>query len=143
MKNKLVCLGHAITLHEASGDYDLMDGVSLPQVPGPPPHYHAGYHELFYVQQGALEFAVDGQGINVAAGESINLPPHTLHTFRNVGQEPCRWLNVHSPKGFRSFFEEFGVAASQPDAFAASMNEHVLEQVLARAASFDMHIARP
>ncbi|MGY2132847.1 cupin domain-containing protein [Hymenobacter sp. HD11105] len=142
MKQELVCLGHTVTLHEASGDYDLLEGVSLPQVPGPPPHHHKGYHELFLVQQGALEFLVDGQAVTVAAGESINLPPNTVHTFCNVGQEPCRFLNVHSPKGFRSFFEEFGVEASQPNALATSVDEQIIGQVLTRAASFDMHLAQ-
>jgi mannose-6-phosphate isomerase-like protein (cupin superfamily) len=142
MQTQLICLGHTVTLHASSGDYDLLEGLTLPQVPGPPPHHHARYHELFYVLEGQLEFLVNGQSVRVRAGESITLPPHTLHTFNNGGAEPCRWLNVHSPKGFRAFFEEFGVDAAQEGAFAASVDERVLQQVLARAGSFDMHIAQ-
>ena len=142
MPQHLICLGHTLTLHAPTGDYDLLEGVTLPQVPGPPPHHHAHYHELFYVVDGQLEFLVDGQPVLVQAGESINLPPHTVHTFHNAGAEPCRWMNVHSPKGFRAFFEEFGVDAAQEGAFAASVDELVITQVLNRAASFDMHLAQ-
>lgn len=143
MNKQLICLGHTVTVHAPSGDYDLLEGVTLPQVPGPPPHHHAHYHEQFYVLDGQLEFLVNGQPVLVRAGQSINLPPNTLHTFRNAGDAPCRWLNMHSPKGFLAFFEEFGVDAGQEGAFAASVEPPVIEQMLARAASFDMHIARP
>lgn len=143
MSKQLICLGHTVTVHQPSGDYDLLEGLTLPQVPGPPPHHHAHYHELFYLLDGQLEFLVNGQPVLVGAGESIDLPPNTLHTFRNAGAGPSRWLNVHSPKGFLSFFEEFGVDATREGAFAASVDGPVIEQVLARAASFDMHIARP
>ncbi|GAB2467032.1 hypothetical protein GCM10011375_32080 [Hymenobacter qilianensis] len=142
MKKEIICLGHTLTLHASSGDYDLLEGVTLPQVPGPPPHHHARYHELFYVLDGQLEFLVDGQPVPVRAGESIDLPPNTVHTFSNVGAEPCRWLNVHSPKGFRAFFEEFGIEAAREGAFAASVDAQVIQQVVERAASFDMHLAR-
>lgn len=143
MKKTLICLGHTLALQAPTGDYDLFEGLSMPQVPGPPPHYHAHYHELFHVVDGQLEFLVNGQTVLVPAGESIDLPPHTVHTFRAVGETPCRFLNVHSPKGFQAFFEEFGVDAAQENAFAASVDAQIIQQVLERAASFDMHLAQP
>lgn len=115
----------------------------MPQVPGPPPHYHTRYHELFHVVEGQLEFLADGQIVPVPAGKPIDLPLHTVHTFRAVGETPCRFLNVHSLKGFQAFFEEFSIDAAQENAFAASVDEQVIQQVLARAASFDMHLAQP
>jgi oxalate decarboxylase/phosphoglucose isomerase-like protein (cupin superfamily) len=73
---------------------------------------------------------VDGKWVAVAAGQSIDLPPGTLHTFSNTGDVPCRWLNVHSPKGFVSFSDHFGVDANDPDAFAKSIDPKVIDEVL-------------
>lgn len=140
MNNALICLGHTVTVHNPSGNYDLVEGVTPLNVPGPPPHYHSGYNELFFVVDGKMEFIVDGNAIVVSAGESIDLPPGTLHTFTNIGEGSCRWLNVHSPKGFVSFFEQFGVDAEAENAFLKSVDSQVIKQVLEQAAGFDMHI---
>ncbi len=143
MNNTFICLGHTITVHNSSGDYDLIEGLTPPNVPGPPPHYHEGYNELFVVLEGTMEFMVNGRPTRVETGESIDLPPNTLHTFSNAGATPCRYLNIHSPKGFLSFFEEFGVEAGQANAFAQSVDPAIIEQVLQQAASYDMHIQLP
>ena len=135
-----MCLGHKITVHNPSGNYDLVEGMTPLNVPGPPPHYHTGYSEMFFVLEGKMEFILDGKSITVETGESIDLPPDTLHTFSNTGDGPCRWLNIHSPKGFRSFFEQFGVDASEYNAFLKSVDQKVIGDVIQQAASFDMHI---
>jgi len=71
---------------------------------------------------------------------SIDLPPNTLHTFANPGDTPCRWLNVHSPKGFLGFFEAFGVDANQEEAFQQSVDGQIITEVLQQAAGYDMPI---
>ncbi|WP_262889822.1 cupin domain-containing protein [Spirosoma endbachense] len=76
-------------------------------------------------------------------GDSIDLPPNSLHTFTNAGDGPCRWLNVHSPKGFLTFFETFGVDSNQEDAFQKSVDGQLIADVLRQAASYDMHIQLP
>jgi mannose-6-phosphate isomerase-like protein (cupin superfamily) len=140
MSQELICLGHMITVHNPTGDFDLVEGLTPPNVPGPPPHFHSVYHELFYVLEGKMEFILDGKSRVVETGESVDLPPNTLHTFSNVGEGACRWLNVHSPKGFHSFFEQFGVDASEDNAFLKSVDEKVIGEVMQQAAGFDMHI---
>lgn len=141
MKKEIVCLGHKMTLHNPSGNYDLIHGVTLPNVPGPPPHYHAIYSEIFLVTEGEMEFILDGKAVLVGPGDSVDVPANTVHTFRNVGDTPCRFVNIHSPKGFLSFFEEFGVNASEANAFERSVAPAVIDSVLQQAASYDMHIA--
>lgn len=143
MKSELICLGHKVKVHNPSGDFDMVEGTTFPNVPGPPPHHHEKLSETFFVLEGSMEFIVNNEIILVAQGESIDLPPNTLHTFRNPEQTPCRWLNIHSPKGFLSFFQEFGVDANDENAFEKSVDGKVINDVIQRAASFDMHIARP
>ena len=48
-------LGHRITPIETIGDYGMIAVVSLPGVPGPPPHYHEDASEMFYISQGKLD----------------------------------------------------------------------------------------
>ncbi|WP_138991182.1 cupin domain-containing protein [Larkinella sp. C7] len=143
MNKQLVCLGHQMTLHNPSGNFDMIEGLTPPNVPGPPPHYHAGYSELFYVLEGKMEFMLDGKTVLVQPGESIDVPANTLHTFKNAGDGPCRWMNIHSPKGFLSFFEKFGVDAMREDAFAQSVDGQIIQAVLQEAADYDMHIKLP
>ncbi len=137
---ELVCMGHQIILHETSGDYDLMEGISAPGVPGPPPHYHQGYHELFMVIEGEMEFLIGDKAITVKAGSSIDIPANTLHTFKNAGNENCRFMNVHSPKGFMSLFETFGIDAKEENAFEKSVAPQLLGNLAQQSASYDMHI---
>lgn len=142
MKNELICLGHKMKVFNPSGNYDMIEGTTFPNVPGPPPHYHTKLSESFYVLEGRLEFNVDGNTIVVQTGGSIDLAPNTVHTFKNLEETPCRWLNIHSPKGFLSFFEEFGIEASEENAFEKSVDEQLIQDVLQRAASFDMHLIK-
>ena len=102
-------LGHKISPVFVSGEYDMVIGETPAQVPGPPPHYHKEYNEVFLVIEGEMEFMVDGEVKIVKAGESVDLPPNKLHTFGNKSAANCKWVNIHSPKGFSSFFNDMGI----------------------------------
>ena len=133
-------LGHKISPVKVSGNFDMVIGETAPNVPGPPPHYHAKTNELFTVLDGEMEFIIDGRPIIVKKGESVDLPSNLLHTFKNSGNTICKWINIHSPKGFLSFFEDMGVSQDEPDAFKKSVNNDIINKVMKEAASYDMHI---
>ena len=133
-------IGHKIIPHNPSGNYDMVIGETPPNVPGPPPHHHNKFNELFLVLEGEMEFMVNGKTVRVSLGESVNLPPNTIHTFKNAGENQCRWLNIHSPKGFLGFFEEFGIDANEVNAFEKSIDENVIKNVIQKAENFDMII---
>lgn len=134
-------LGHEVTPHDTSGDYDLMIAVTPPKVQGPPPHLHHSYKESFLIVDGEMEFFVNGKTMIVKAEESVDIPPKTLHTFGNKSDQPCKWINIHSPKGFRDFFEKMGVPENEADAREKSLAPEIIKAVIATAADFDMHIA--
>lgn len=142
MKNNTTrwVLGHKISPVEVSGEYDMVIGETPAQVPGPPPHYHNGYNEVFLVIEGEMEFMVDGEVKIVKAGESVDLPPNTLHTFGNKSAANCKWVNIHSPKGFSSFFTDMGIPEEEQDAMTRSVDESVIQKVMQVAAQYDMHI---
>ncbi len=133
-------LGHEITPVQVTGDYDMVLGNTPAKVPGPPPHYHSGYSEVFLVIEGEMEFVVEGEVKTVRSGESVDLPPNTLHTFSNTSKQVCKWVNIHSPKGFLSFFEDVGVPEDEEDAVVKSIDDNIVEKVMQTAAQYDMHI---
>jgi mannose-6-phosphate isomerase-like protein (cupin superfamily) len=60
-------------------------------------HYHPEQEEIYQVLEGALEVFRNGQWHTVPAGESLTVPQGAIHGFRNTGEVPVRFLNVHSP----------------------------------------------
>ena len=133
-------LGHKVTVHDTSGDYDLMYAETPPHVPGPPPHLHNSYKESFLILEGEMEFMINGEIRKVKAGESVDIPPKTLHTFGNKSDALCKWINIHSPKGFREFFEQMGLPAHQEKSQENSVTPEIIGKVMATAADFDMVI---
>jgi mannose-6-phosphate isomerase-like protein (cupin superfamily) len=133
-------LGHRVTPYDTSGNYDLMMAETPAKVPGPPPHLHHSYKEAFLIVEGEMEFMVNGETRIVRAGESVDIPPGTLHTFSNVSDKPCKWVNIHSPKGFRAFFEELGVPANADHAQQKSIAPEIIQKVIQTAADYDMII---
>jgi mannose-6-phosphate isomerase-like protein (cupin superfamily) len=133
-------LGHKITLHDTSGDYDLAFGETPAGVQGPPPHFHNTYTESFLITEGEMEFFIDGKVTVVKAGESVNLPKNVLHTFNNKSNSKCKWVNIHSPKGFRRFFETLGVAQDVENSQEKSISEFIIREVIGTAADYDMQI---
>ncbi|WP_406682792.1 cupin domain-containing protein [Seonamhaeicola sp. MEBiC1930] len=133
-------LGHKVTPHETSGDYDLMVAETPPKVQGPPPHLHNAFKESFLIIEGEMEFFVNGKTRVVKAGESVDIPPKTLHTFGNTSDKPCKWINIHSPKGFRTFFEQMGIPESEENAIEKSVAPEIINKVMATAMEYDMII---
>lgn len=133
-------LGHKVTSYDTSGDYDLMMAETPPKVQGPPPHLHNSFKESFLIIEGEMEFFVNGEVKNVKAGESVDIPPKTLHTFGNKSNLPCKWVNIHSPKGFREFFDKMGIPAENENAQVESVTPEIIQKVIETAGDFDMII---
>ncbi|WP_250433726.1 cupin domain-containing protein [Hanstruepera flava] len=133
-------LGHKVTNYSTTGDYDFALGETPAHTQGPPPHLHNELSETFLITEGEMEFMVNGEIKNVKAGDLVDLPPKTLHTFTNRSDSTCKWINVHSPKGFRGFFEFVGVPVSDNNAQKESITEEKINTVIERAADFDMII---
>jgi len=131
-------LGHKVTSYEPTGDYDLMVGETPAGVQGPPPHLHYNYNESFMILEGEMEFFLNGVTKIAVAGDFIDLPPNTLHTFANVSDSPCKWVNIHSPKGFAQFFENIGVPAHEENARERSVTVDIIQEVIDTAANYDM-----
>jgi len=133
-------VGHNMSFHDTTGDYDLTIIETPPGVQGPPPHTHKFYKESFIIIEGEMKFFVDGATKTLKAGEVLDIPLNTLHTFENKGDKTCRFVNIHSPKGFRDFFVEMGISDDESDAQMKSVSPEAINNVMQSAESFDMHI---
>ena len=133
-------LGHRITPQKVTGDFDLVIGESPSGMQGPPPHFHNTYHEVFLVTEGEMEFLVNGDVSVIKQGESINFPPKIVHTFSNNSNNSCKWINIHSPKGFLKFFNNLGVSEKEEQAEIKSLSPKIIKQVIETASQYDMII---
>ena len=94
-----------ITGAETGGAFFLAEALVAPGG-GPPPHIHTREDESFYLQQGTLAVQVGGKTLNASAGDFIHIPRGTVHSFKNVGEEPVKLLSLNTPAGMENFFAE-------------------------------------
>ena len=134
-------LGHKIRLIHTDDSYGMIEVVSLPQVPGPPPHYHKDASEYFFVIKGVLDVMSNGSWQSLSAGSFVELPPNTLHTFINNSEEEVVWITGWRPKGFEQFFQDFGVPAHVEDAQRKSMAQEIVNDVIENTERYGMYIS--
>lgn len=62
-----------------------------------PAHSHDHYEETIYGISGVLRWTVDGQPVDVGAGEALCIPRGAVHRFDNDGNEDAKALCVITP----------------------------------------------
>jgi quercetin dioxygenase-like cupin family protein len=88
----------------------IVDSVAPPGF-GPPRHVHKLEDETFVVLTGEIEVWLEGVTRFAGPGESVFIPRGREHTFRVVGDRPCRHFVILTPGGFEGFFAD--MAAGQ------------------------------
>jgi quercetin dioxygenase-like cupin family protein len=133
-------LGHRIRFMETDESYGLVEVTSPPGVPGPPPHFHKGEREFFFILKGTLDVMRNGDWSRISAGDFVELPPGTVHTFINNTDQDVVWLTGWRPKGFQTFFSDFGVPASHDCAREESVSPEIVQRVLDSVESYGMYV---
>jgi len=64
-------LGHRVRRWQTDETYGLIEVVSPPRVPGPPPHFHKAEREFFLIVSGRLEVMTDGAWKTMEAGNFV------------------------------------------------------------------------
>ncbi|WP_292062083.1 cupin domain-containing protein [Marivita sp. XM-24bin2] len=95
---------------ESGGTMSIVDSIS-PIGSGPPRHIHHNEDETFVILTGACRVWLEGEEIELVAGQSAFIPRGKEHTFKVIGDEPSRHLVILTPGGFEGFFAE--MAAGQ------------------------------
>jgi mannose-6-phosphate isomerase-like protein (cupin superfamily) len=129
------------TGEDTGGMFALWETTIPPGNPGPPPHIHHNEDEVFYLLEGELELMVEGRASVVGAGTFVYIPKGTLHTYRNAGTRPARFLGMVAPSGFEGFFEEVGEPARHGSSPPAEPPD--VEKIMATAPKYGLEIPPP
>jgi quercetin dioxygenase-like cupin family protein len=73
---------------------------------GPPKHFHPRQEESWSLLEGELSVFVDEAWRTLGEGESLSIPPNTVHTLRNRSEGVVRFRDVHEPAlDFQEYIE--------------------------------------
>ncbi len=75
---------------------------------GNPPHTH-DREEVILLTEGTLDVRVAGEDVTLNPGDTLVIPPQTLHQVANAGEVDAEWLLI-APAGI-GFFHESGERA--------------------------------
>ena len=130
---------------DTAGQFALIEHEIKPRSLAAPTHTHRREDEYSYILTGRMGFHLDGEEGEAGPGELVAKPRGTPHAFWNPGDEPTRLLELISPAGFESYFEELAphlAGAGPPDreALAAIQRRYELTMDMAsRAALVEKH----
>jgi hypothetical protein len=84
---------------------------------------------------------VEGRTSVVGAGTFVNIPKGILHTYKNAGTTPARFLGMVAPSGFEGFFKEIGEPAR--DRSSPPSGQPDVEKIMATAPKYGLEIPPP
>lgn len=90
------------TARDTGGAYALAE-VEVRAGCEPPPHTHTHEEESFYVLEGEVDFALDGEVTQASPGDLVVLPRDKTHAFA-VRSERARMLLWVTPPGLEDAF---------------------------------------
>lgn len=138
MREAFWVLGHQVEICSGPAGYTYTIVTATPNVPGPPPHSHRDCGEFFQPLDNGLEIFHDSQWLKLDVMQSLYVPSGQVHTFRNVSDQPVRFINIFDPGGFEGFFRDNGHALDGADAQVDSVNESAIQKAIASAERWQM-----
>jgi quercetin dioxygenase-like cupin family protein len=100
-------------------EFDVRAGAKVPVA-----HSHDGYEETIYGLEGVLTWTIEGERIDVGAGEALCIPRGAVHHFDNARDADARALaivtpGILGPEYFRDVAAVLDAAAGRPPDLAA------------------------
>jgi len=116
---------------EAGERFALVEHPMPPRTLAAPLHRHSREDEYSYVLEGRVGALLGDDVVIGEPGDLIFKPRGQWHTFWNAGEQPARILEIISPAGFESFFEELvdrgGALQIEPECFGQLCARYGLE----------------
>ena len=103
---------------DSEGAFSLVEHPVPPRKLAAPLHRHSREDEYTFVLEGEIGVLLGDEVVLGGPGDLIFKPRGQWHTFWNAGFEPARVLEIISPGGFESYFEQLSellAAGSPPD----------------------------
>lgn len=98
-----------LSTDDSGGSMSIVDSVS-PVGSGPPRHIHHAEDEAFVILSGEVEMWIEGDTRFAGPGDTVFIGKGREHTFRAIGDRPCRHLIILTPGGFERFFAEMAAS---------------------------------
>jgi len=130
------------TGEETDGRYALIEAL-VPPGGGPPPHAHTREEEGFYILEGEIRVTIDGVPSVARAGEFVNLPVGSLHSFTNATDKPATMLMTLAPAGIEKMFIEIGRPLAPGATTSPPPTRDEIEKLPAVAARYGIKLALP
>jgi len=103
------------TGEETAGAVFEVEAVLPPGLSGPPAHWHRVEQEEFVVVDGVLRVRIGSAAHDLEAGQSVVVPPGTVHAFSNPSDRPTRIITRETPAGqLQAQFEVLASAGRVP-----------------------------
>ena len=84
-------------------------------------HHHKKMIEIFYVLEGAVDFAFDDETVHATTGTTLNVPPNVWHEVKS--EAGAKLLTIFSPGGFDRYLADLVALSESQYADAAFMRE--------------------
>jgi quercetin dioxygenase-like cupin family protein len=96
-----------VAADQAAGSFSI---VEHPYQPGVliPPHVHATADQVTYVLEGEVGIRIGDDIFDAPTGAYAIKPSGIPHTHWNATQHPARVMEITTPGGFETFFDELG-----------------------------------
>lgn len=127
---------------ETNGAYFQFEAL-VPSGGGPPPHIHSDKDESFYLVEGSLEMYLGDAIVTGKAGDFVNVPKGTAHSFKNIGDKPAKMLVTFVPAGMEHYFEEVFEPAKDRAATPPPVTDALIQKMIAAAPKHNLVILPP
>lgn|SRR4051812_18770426 len=97
---------YVVSAEQTGGAFAAVEHDLAPRALGAPMHTHQREDEISHVLAGRLGVQIGDEVIEAGPGDTVVKPRGIAHAFWNPGDEPVRFLELITPAGFESYFEE-------------------------------------
>ena len=94
------------SMHETADKRALLYWVAGPSAEAPP-HTHEQMEETFYIIDGALQFTLGTDTLQLQSGDFVRVPPNARHGYINRSDRPVPMLVTLSPGDLAELFYEY------------------------------------
>ena len=112
----------------------------VPPDGGPPPHIHRREDEMFFILDGQFAFTLADRTYPGSHGDAFYLPKGIVHTFKNFGGRPGRFLVGTTPCGFERFIPEAGCPCTDRSAPPPPVDHAAIAKLLAACPKYGMEV---
>ncbi|HEX9989518.1 MAG TPA: cupin domain-containing protein [Chloroflexia bacterium] len=106
---------------DTGGAWAAVECTLASDAPGLPLHVNTLEDQAFYILEGTLTFRLGERTTHASAESLIFVPRGSVHTCRNLGDEPVRFLWVLSPAGLERSFADLSKLLNEGPAWPHSI----------------------